>query len=202
VGFLCGNAANLPGVIGQADLVMLTDVLEHVSDDFQMFSELLAIARPGTYFLVTVPADASLWSEHDRAFGHYRRYDRARLECVWQDLPVQPVFVSYFNSRLYPVVKGVRRWNQWRGKSLGAAGTDFALPNAPANHLLTRCFAGERRRLTALARGEQVAAYRHGVSLMALVRRSEGTIESRHRPEHVAADLYDPLDQHLVGALA
>ena len=45
-----------------------------------MLSELLAAASPGCYFLLTVPADPSLWSEHDESFGHYRRYDRARLE--------------------------------------------------------------------------------------------------------------------------
>ena len=202
VGFICGEASRLSSVIAEADLVMLTDVLEHVCDDFQLFSELLAVASPGTYFLVTVPADASLWSEHDRAFGHYRRYDRARLESVWQGLPVRPVFVSYFNTRLFPIVKGVRTWNQWRGRAHGAAGTDFALPIAPANYLLTRYFAGERRRLSAMARGERRRAYPRGVSLMALVQRSEGAVESRHRPEHVARDLYDPLEQHLAGSLS
>ena len=42
-----------------------------------MLSGLLAAAAPGAYFLLTVPADESLWSEHDESFGHYRRYDRA-----------------------------------------------------------------------------------------------------------------------------
>ena len=80
---------DLAGDIERARLVLVTDVLEHVSDDFALFSELLAAARPGTYFLLTVPADPSLWSEHDRSFGHYRRYDRERFERIWRGLSVE-----------------------------------------------------------------------------------------------------------------
>ncbi|MGC4001909.1 MAG: hypothetical protein QM811_01660 [Pirellulales bacterium] len=60
-----------------ADLVMLNDVLEHVRDDFLLLSRVMAELRPGAICLLTVPADMALWSPHDVAFGHYRRYDRA-----------------------------------------------------------------------------------------------------------------------------
>ena len=113
--------------------MLLTDVLEHVADDFALFSELLAATTPGTYFLITVPADPDLWSEHDESFGHYRRYDAARFEQIWQGLAVQPVFTSYFNSRLYGIVKTIRGLNRWRGHAGGAAGTDFAMPNPAVN---------------------------------------------------------------------
>ena len=86
-------------------LILLMDVLEHVSDDFLFFSRLLAAAAPGCYFLLTVPADESLWSEHDESFGHYRRYDAGRLEKVWAGLPVSPLLLSHFNSRLLPLIR-------------------------------------------------------------------------------------------------
>ena len=128
-------------------------MLEHVADDYAMLSELLAAASPGCYFLLTVPADESLWSEHDESFGHYRRYDRARLEGVWAGLPVTTLLVSYFNSRLLPIVRLVRAWNRRRGRAAGRAGTDFWLPSRPANALLTAIFAGEAGRLVAALRG-------------------------------------------------
>lgn len=193
VRFIHGVAPHDLGLaMGRARLIMLCDVLEHVPDDFSLFSELLAAASPGAYFLVTVPAEQALWSEHDESFGHYRRYDRARLAKIWQELAVEELFVSHFNARLYPLIKTVRRVNHWRGHAAGTAGTDFKLPNAMSNDLLTRCFAGERHRLASLAKGESVSPYRAGVSLMALLRRTAGAVEPRHKPLGLPVDFYDP----------
>jgi SAM-dependent methyltransferase len=202
VQFIHGFAPrDLGRIVDRARLVLLSDVLEHVADDFALFSELLAAVRPGTYMLVTVPAELALWSEHDESFGHYRRYDTQRLEAVWQDLPVRPVFVSYFNARLYPIVKAIRRWNRLRGHSGGQAGTDFRLPSRWVNTALTRTFAGERHRLTRLAQRETVKPYSRGVSLMALIERTEGPISLRTKPESVAADYFDPAAELAAAAL-
>jgi trans-aconitate methyltransferase len=191
--FIHGLAPNdLGEIVGRTRLVLLTDVLEHVADDFELLSRLLAATQPGTYFLITVPADPGLWSQHDQSFGHYRRYDRQRFELVWQGLSVRTLFVSHYNTRLYPLVKMVRAWNRLRGHALGDAGTDFAMPGRLTNGLLTRCFAGEQKRLTRLARGEAVRPYQQGVSLIALLQREGAPIEPRHKPEDVAADYYDP----------
>lgn len=193
VRFIHGLAPHdLGEVVERTRLVLLTDVLEHVADDFELLSRLLAATQPGTYFLITVPADPGLWSQHDQSFGHYRRYDRQRFEQIWQGLSVRTLFVSHYNTRLYPLVKMVRAWNRLRGHASGPAGTDFTLPNRLTNGLLTRCFAGEQKRLTRLARGEAVRPYRQGVSLIALLQREGAPIEPRHKPEDVAADCYDP----------
>ncbi|MEX0978698.1 MAG: class I SAM-dependent methyltransferase [Pirellulales bacterium] len=193
VKFIHGSAPHdLGPIIQRAALFLLCDVLEHVPDDFALFSNLLAAAPPGAYFLMTVPADLALWSEHDRAFGHYRRYNAQRLEQLWQGLPVEPIFVSHFNARLYPIVKAVRSWNRLRRRAAGEAGTDFRMPSGAVNRALGGCFAGERHKLARLARGETVAPYRRGVSLMALVRRECGLVEPRTRPGHVAVDDFDP----------
>jgi hypothetical protein len=157
-----------------------------------MLSELLAAAQPGAYFLLTVPADLALWSEHDRAFGHYRRYDRKRFQQLWKGLAVREVFTSHYNSRLYPLVKLARQWSRLRGRTAGVAGTDFAMPGHATNALLSQCFAGERHRLVRLALGESTCEYRRGVSLMALLRREAGPLVARVKPVDVAADHYDP----------
>lgn len=186
---------DLDGVMDRARVILLTDVLEHVDDDFAMLSELLAAARPGTYFLLTVPADLTLWSEHDRSFGHYRRYDLERFELLWRGLPVKQLCASYYNSRLYPAVKLVRRWNRRRGRSSGLAGTDFAMPGRMTNALLARLFSGESRRLVRLARGECRTPYRRGVSLIALLQREVGQIEPRRKPLDIPLDYHDPAAQ-------
>ncbi len=112
----------------QARMFLLMDVLEHIRDDFQLFSKLLAASAPGCYFLLTVPADESLWSEHDESFGHYRRYDKERLQKVWDGLPASALLFSYFNSRLLPIVRAVRKWNRVRGRAAGRRGPISGCP--------------------------------------------------------------------------
>ncbi len=193
VQFVCGPAHEMPSVVRQANLVLLCDVLEHVSDDFRLLSDLLSLAAPGTYFLITVPANPALWSEHDRAFGHYRRYERPRFEELWHGLDARAIFVSHFNARLYPIVRAVRWWNRRKGRSLGAAGTDFSMPVSPVNGVLRRLFSGERRKLESLARGESPRPYGRGVSLMALLQRGEGAVEPRQRPSFIPPDSVTPI---------
>ncbi len=188
VEFIAGAAPkDLGELAAQAGLFLLADVLEHVADDYAMFSELLAAARPGSCFLVTVPADERLWSEHDESFGHYRRYDCKRLAGLWAGLPVTTLLLSHFNSRLLPIVRLVRAWNRRRGQSAGRAGTDFWLPSRPVNAMLTAAFAGEGARLIAALR-KQKPAYRAGASLLALLRREAGPIAVRPKPDNLPPD--------------
>ena len=101
--------------VDDARLITCMDVLEHVPDDFALFSSLVAALKPGAFLLITVPAEPRLWNRHDESYGHYRRYEARRLAQIWEGLPVEPLLVSHFNSRLYPVVKAVRAVNRWRG---------------------------------------------------------------------------------------
>ncbi len=65
-----------------ADLVLLMDVLEHVPDDGALVRECRDKVRPGTLFVVTVPAFQFLFSRHDVFLGHHRRYTPKKLEKV------------------------------------------------------------------------------------------------------------------------
>jgi dolichyl-phosphate beta-glucosyltransferase len=191
--FVCGRAPDdLGGVMPEARLVLLMDVLEHVPDDFAFLSELLAASTPGTHFLITVPANRSFWSEHDESNGHYRRYDPDRLRRVWAGLPVTTRLLSHFNARLYPVARAVRAWSRWRGRATGMAGTDLSLPRPPVNAALESIFAGEGRVLVDLLGGRRGRGYAAGVSLVALIRREAGEIVPRDKPDDVPPDLYDP----------
>jgi SAM-dependent methyltransferase len=193
--FLCGYAPDdVPSeTLAATRLIMLNDVLEHVRDDYLLLSTLLAAAQPGTMFLLTVPAGPELWSPHDEAFGHFRRYQKADFCALWNELPVTPRLVGYFNARLYPLIWSIRRWNRFRGAAQGRAGTDFNLPAPWMNRALTNLFAGERRRLARMIRQPSVRGYRRGVSLVALLERESGEILPRTKPAGAAADLFDPV---------
>jgi len=191
VRFICGSvASDCNGVWNQANFLLIMDVLEHVPDDFQLFSEILSHARPGTYLLITVPADMALWSKHDESFGHYRRYDAQRLALLWNGLPVTPLLISYYNARLYPVIRVIRAVTALLGRPFGRAGTDFHIPNRVVNTFLENLFANETRKLLGTLDGESPKGYSRGASLIALLQRQSGTISPRSKPAGLPPDVH------------
>jgi SAM-dependent methyltransferase len=170
--FLCGVAPNdALDTCREADLVLMMDVLEHVEHDAKVFASIVDVAKPGSTFFLTVPADSALWSEHDVTHGHYRRYDANGFRALWASLPVAERLLSHYNSRLYPLVRAARTVNRMRGHSSGAAGTDLAIPPTPIGRVLEEVFSGERVRLRAALRDGSRPGYRRGVSLLAILQR-------------------------------
>lgn len=76
---LRADATRLPLAPESLDLVVAFDVLEHLDDDHAAAKGVFEVLRPGGRFLVAVPADPRLWSAHDVAVGHVRRYTRPEL---------------------------------------------------------------------------------------------------------------------------
>jgi SAM-dependent methyltransferase len=198
VRFIEGYAPrDLGNLVREARLITMMDVLEHVEDDFELLSSILAECSAGAYILLTVPADLSLWSKHDETFGHYRRYDPVRFARLWAGLPVETMLLSHYNSRLYPLIKAARKFNRIFRRSAGEYGTDFSLPLKPVNWTFESIFAGEGEMLfDMLTHGEE--GYEHGVSLIAVLRRKAGVIEPRTRPRDAARDYFDPARQQLI----
>jgi SAM-dependent methyltransferase len=74
-----GDATRLPIPDESVDLVMSTDVWEHIEDHEQVARETFRVLRPGGRLLLAVPSGMAMWSGHDVALGHVRRYERADL---------------------------------------------------------------------------------------------------------------------------
>jgi 2-polyprenyl-3-methyl-5-hydroxy-6-metoxy-1,4-benzoquinol methylase len=165
----------VPGALGatagRASAFLLMDVLEHIEDDVSFLGALMDVAPPGAQFVITVPADMTLWSAHDEHYGHYRRYDVPRLRHMWRKLPVDERLVSHCNTRLYPAVRAVRQLNRLRGHGIGQSGTDLSLPPAPINAMLARVFSGEAGRLAGLLDNARARPYSRGLSLIAVLQR-------------------------------
>jgi SAM-dependent methyltransferase len=65
------------------DLVLLLDVLEHVEDDVGFLTRLVSEnLAAGGRVLISVPAWPSLYTEHDRALLHHRRYTPATCRAL------------------------------------------------------------------------------------------------------------------------
>jgi SAM-dependent methyltransferase len=104
-----GDATALPFADATFDLVMSTDVWEHIEDHRTVASETARVLRPGGRLLVAVPCSMKLWSGHDVALGHVRRYEREELAAVVTGAGLEIVDLWSWNVLLRPVVRARRR---------------------------------------------------------------------------------------------
>ncbi len=129
------DARALPFPDRCADLVLCCDVLEHIEDDQQAARELARVLRPGGTAFVSVPADPRLWSGHDVAVGHVRRYTRPAFESLLKASGFDVVRLWSWNVLLRPVVALHRR---------RSSGSDLAPVHPAMNVALRATVACER----------------------------------------------------------
>ena len=146
------------------DFIVLLDVLEHIPGDLDALAALRRKLAPGGRLMVTVPANPWMWSAHDAAHHHQRRYTAATLTDVFARAGFRVRHRSHFNTLLFPLIVGMRALHRLTGKT---GGDDDALPSPFVNRMLERLFAAERH---LVARG----TLPFGVSL-ALVAEPDGT---------------------------
>jgi SAM-dependent methyltransferase len=174
-----------------ADLVLLMDVIEHVEDDFQFLSSVASALRPGAHVLITVPAHPELWSAHDVASQHWRRYTRERLVRVWRDMPLEARLVTPCNALLAPLVRAARKLRGGR-KPVHGSGADLHVPAAPINALLRWTFRRESGPLVRALHAGSTAPFRDGISLLAILRRTQGPALVLTKPPDVPGDEHRP----------
>lgn len=136
--------APLPALTGIADasydMIALLDVLEHIADDRASLASLRQKLKPGGKIVLTVPANPWMWSAHDRAHHHHRRYTQDGLAQIVRQAGLQINLISHFNSLLFPVAAVARLV----GKLTGKTSSDDQMPSAPVNSVLTHIFGLER----------------------------------------------------------
>ncbi len=111
IGFsrLCrADAETLPFKSGTFSLVIAADMLEHCEDDELVLAELQRVTAAEGTLLVSVPAYRVLWSAHDLALHHKRRYSRSELVRKVTASGYKVSRVSYFNTFLFPPVAAGR----------------------------------------------------------------------------------------------
>ncbi|UAK24491.1 class I SAM-dependent methyltransferase [Sphingomonas nostoxanthinifaciens] len=136
-----GYLPNVPLEDGRYDLIVLLDVLEHIPDDLGALEALRPKLAPGGRLFLAVPAMPSLWSGHDVAHHHQRRYTAKALRAVVRKAGYAPLHESHFNSLLLPAIVGVRWLNRLRGHE---GGDEDAMPPRAVNGALARLFGWER----------------------------------------------------------
>lgn len=125
---------------GAYDLIVLLDVLEHIPGDRAALTGLVTKLAPGGKLLLTVPAAPWMWSAHDVAHHHQRRYTARTLRETVEAGGFRLIRQSHFNTLLFPLIAAVRLAGRLRGRE----GGDDAMPGRAVNGVLARVFGAER----------------------------------------------------------
>jgi len=158
------DARALPFRSACVDRLFLLDVAEHVPEDAAVFAEIRRVLKPQGLAVVHVPAHPGLWSPHDEAMHHVRRYTRAALETRIREAGLAPVVLTYTFGALLPPAVAVRAWKRRRARSPAQGErADFGVAPGWMNRILT---GWQRVEAAWLARANLPA----GLSLAAVVR--------------------------------
>jgi len=122
------------------DLIVLTDVLEHVGEDQVALERLYPRLKLGGDILITVPAFPALWSRHDDLHHHKRRYTMERLRTILINAHYNIIKASYINCIMFPAIAGVRLMQRFLRM---ADADDLKVYSPLINRMLAGLFAGE-----------------------------------------------------------
>ena len=160
-----GRLPEQPPFAGETfDLICMFDVLEHIEDDLGALAAVCTgLADRRGYLVLTVPAYMWLWSRHDEINHHKRRYVKNDLVRLLGAVGFEPLYASYFNTLLFPVVALARL-----GQKLLrlAEADDLTMPGRLVNGILGSLFAAEQWSLPYLA-------LPFGVSILVVARRKK-----------------------------
>lgn len=145
---------------GAYDLIALLDVLEHVEDDRATLDSVRSRLKPGGALLLTVPANPWMWSAHDVAHHHHRRYRKREIAALATAAGFDIELLSPFNSLLFPLIAAIRAAGKLSRRDSG----DDAMPSPLVNRALDALFGLEKGLI-----GRVPLPF--GVSLVAVLRR-------------------------------
>ncbi len=83
------------------DIILATDVLEHIEDEKKAIEEIRRILKPQGLAIITVPCFMSLWSDHDETLMHKRRYRIKEISAKIVNAEMKVVESYYFNFFLF-----------------------------------------------------------------------------------------------------
>lgn len=102
------DTTNLPFNDNTFDLITVLDVLEHIKHEGVAISEIYRVLKKNGKAIVTVPAFNFLWSDHDIALHHFRRYNIRNIKYKFLKNNFIVLNASYYNMILFPFIVIIR----------------------------------------------------------------------------------------------
>lgn len=106
-----GSKLNFPD--NKFEIIIASDILEHIKDDKAALSEWFRIVKPGGKMILFVPAFNFLWSNHDVINKHYRRYYKNNLEKIIKESGFVLKKVSFWSFTLFLPVSLVKIFQRY-----------------------------------------------------------------------------------------
>jgi SAM-dependent methyltransferase len=147
------------------DVVLLTDVLEHIEDDVRSAETALRLVKPGGIVVATVPAYQWLYAPRDAQHQHVRRYSKEQFGALWAGDAAEMVLLSHYNTLLFAPAMAMRLASKYLMDEGAPNSGDLRVPVQPVNRLLERTMASEGSLL-----GRVPLPF--GLSLVAVVRKN------------------------------
>jgi SAM-dependent methyltransferase len=114
------------------DILIASDVLEHIENDDIALREWNRILKKNGILIVFVPAFNFLWSQHDEANYHYRRYSRKKLLDGLKKSNFSILRTSYWNFSLFIPISFIRMLERFKSKKYADnAGKEDQLSELP-----------------------------------------------------------------------
>jgi len=121
------DAQELPFADGSMDVIIALDVLEHLENDSGSMREVARVLNKNGLFIFNTPALMQLFSYHDLAFHHFRRYSAAELKKKLNNADLDVIFITYWSFFMFPVVYSFRKLRKLFGDSKDQPSSDFQL---------------------------------------------------------------------------
>lgn len=96
------DACQLPFEDGFFDIAVSFDVFEHIEDHTKAVSEVHRVLKKGGKLIYSVPAGPNLFSSHDVALEHFRRYNKKMVKELFVNF--ETTQLHYWNTLLYPLI--------------------------------------------------------------------------------------------------
>jgi len=156
------DATALPFMDESFDFAVALDVIEHIDNDGLVLREIKRVLKPGGKLVITVPAHQYLFSTHDKALHHVRRYSRNLLKARLEESGMTILRLTYTNFLLFTPIAVIRMAKRLLPEKNKMPSSDASVPSRPVNDILSLTMALERSWL-------KTFNLPYGISLMAVL---------------------------------
>lgn len=127
------------------DIITCLDVLEHTSNPVTALQELGRLLKDDGKIILTVPAYRLLWSQHDDALCHLRRYEKESLICDLDEAGLQEERTGFFFFTSFFAVAPIRLLRRLLAGKGKAKSDTTSLPPKILNEVLKFVCGWERK---------------------------------------------------------
>lgn len=122
----------------QFDVLVAANVVEHLEDDHGALLQWQKALRPGGRLILLTSAFSFLWSEHDEANHHFRRYEKRVLKEKLTAAGFEDVRLSYWNFCLFLPVAVIHLVRKCLPRRSEAPQDSLSMPSAWMNRFLVQ----------------------------------------------------------------